>query len=121
MYVSAGSINFFGTVNGLRINTDAANGGIVDQIKYGTICMSGVKNPIVIDPYYSSSTGSLIPQFKYVEIDGMWADAGSITLKGYSVQPALALTLNNVRIDKPGKVLAANANISEIFDPNFPF
>jgi pectin methylesterase-like acyl-CoA thioesterase len=119
--LTATNILFLGTDNGLRIKTDSANGGIVDQIKYGSICMSGVKNPIVIDPYYSSSTGNLIPQFRSVEIDSMWADAGSLTIKGYSGQPPLALTLNNVRIDKPGKVVAANANISEISDPNFPF
>jgi polygalacturonase len=119
--VSASNINFFGTDNGLRIKTDSANGGIVDQIKYGTVCMSGVKNPIVIDPYYSSSTGNLLPMFRNIEIDSMWADGGNVTLEGYAGQPPLTLTLNNVRIDNPGKVTAANANITEIADPNFPF
>jgi hypothetical protein len=119
--VSASKINFLGTDNGLRIKTDAANGGIVDQIQYKTICMSSVKNPIVIDPYYSSSTGTLLPMFRNVEIDSMWADGGNLALEGYAGQPPLALTLNNVRIDQPGKVTAANANITEISDPNFPF
>jgi pectin methylesterase-like acyl-CoA thioesterase len=119
--VSASNIKFIGTDNGLRIKTDAANGGLVDQIKYGTICMSGVSNPIVIDPYYSSSTGNLIPMFKNVEIDGMWADVGSVTFTGYAGQPPLALTLNNVRIETLGKVTTANANIAEISDPAFPF
>lgn len=119
--VKAANLVFIGTDNGLRIKSDASNGGVVDQIQYGTVCMTGVGNPIVIDPYYSTATGTAIPQFRSVEIDGLWADGGLVTAEGYSGQPPLALTLNNVRIDNAGKVTVANASISEISDPNFPF
>jgi len=119
--VAASNLLFLGTDNGLRIKSDASNGGIVDNVAYATVCMSGVKNPIVIDPYYSASTGNLLPQFRKVQITDMWADSGGVTLKGYAGQPPLALTLDNVRIDTPGKIDAANANITEISDPNFPF
>jgi pectin methylesterase-like acyl-CoA thioesterase len=119
--VRANNISFLGTDNGLRIKSDMSDGGVVDQIQYGTVCMSGVPNPIVIDPYYSANAGSLIPKFGSVEIDGMWADSGSVSVQAYGHQPPLALTLNNVRIDHPGKITAANATISEISDPGFPF
>jgi len=119
--VRGANLLFIGTDNGLRIKSDASNGGVVDQIQYGTVCMTGVGNPIVIDPYYSTASGNAIPQFRNVEIGGLWADGGNITLEGYAGQPPLALTLNNVRIDSPGKVTAANAHISEVSDPNFPF
>jgi pectin methylesterase-like acyl-CoA thioesterase len=116
----ASNLRFIGTDNGLRIKSDASNGGVVDQIQYGTVCMAGVKNPIVIDPYYSSAAGSLIPQFRNVEIDGLWADGGAVSVTGYTGQPPLVLTLNNVRIENAGKITAANASISEISDPNYP-
>jgi hypothetical protein len=119
--VTGNNIRFIGTDNGVRIKTDSANGGVVDQIQYSDMCMTGVKSPIVIDPYYSSSTGTLIPQFKNVEIDNLWADGGNVTFKGYAGQPPLILALNNVRVDQLSGVTAANANISEISDPNFPF
>ncbi len=119
--VTASNLRFIGTTNGLRIKSDASNGGIVDQIQYGTVCMTSVANPLVIDPYYSSATGSLLPQFKNVEVDGMWADGGNLTIKALAGQPPLNLTLNNVRIDGPGNVSAANANITELSDPNFPY
>jgi polygalacturonase/pectin methylesterase-like acyl-CoA thioesterase len=117
----ASNLRFIGTDNGLRIKSDLSNGGIVDQIQYGTVCMSGVKNPIVIDPYYSDSTGTFTPQFRNVEIDGMWADGGAVSVASYAGQPPLSLTLNNVLVDNAGKITAANANIFEVSDPNFPF
>ena len=119
--VTGTNLRFIGTDNGLRIKSDASNGGVVDQISYNTVCMSGVKNPLVIDPNYSASSGTLLPQFRNIAVGGMWADSGSVTMKSYAGQPPLALTLNNVRIDTPGKISAANANITEISDPNFPF
>jgi hypothetical protein len=119
--VTATNLSFIGTMNGLRIKSDAANGGVVDQIRYGTVCMTSVGNPLVIDPNYSTATGNSRPQFKGVEVDGMWADGGSLTLKAYAGQPPLNLLLNNVRIDNVGSVTASNANISEVSDPGFPF
>jgi len=118
--VTATNIRFIGTDNGLRIKSDLSRGGTVDRIRYDTVCMAGVKNAIVIDPYYSSSSGSLVPQFRNVEIDNLWADTGNLTLKSYPGQPPLNLTLNNVLIGKAGKIQAANANITQIVDPNFP-
>jgi pectin methylesterase-like acyl-CoA thioesterase len=119
--VSANNIRFIGTDNGLRIKSDPSKGGLVDSINYSDICMTSVGNPIVIDPNYSTATGNLLPLYKNVEVDNMWADSGSLTLKALAGQPPLSLTLNNVRIDNLGPVGAANANITEISDPNFNF
>lgn len=119
--LTANNIRFIGTDNGIRIKSDTSNGGVVDQVRYTNVCMAGVKNAIVIDPYYSSSTGSLVPQFKTVEIAGMWADSGNVVLKAHASQPPVSVTLNNVRIDRPGSISVANANIAQISDPTFPF
>lgn len=119
--LTASNITFTGTDNGLRIKSDASRGGLVDQIRYSRVCMGGVKNPIVIDPYYSTAVGSLLPLFKSVEVGGMYADGGNLLIRAYTGQPPLALTLNNVRVDGPGTVTASCANITEISDPAFPF
>ncbi len=119
--VKGSNLRFIGTDNGLRIKSDASNGGIVDQVQYSNVCMTGVKNPIVIDPYYSSSNGILIPIFRNIEIDNLWADGGTSTVKGYAGQQPVNLTLNNVRIDNAGKTVAVNANVTEIVDPKYPF
>lgn len=119
--VTATNIRFIGTDNGLRIKSDASRGGVVDSIQYNTICMASVGNPIVIDPYYSTDTGSLPPMYKNVEVDGLWGNGGNLTLMGFAGQPPLNLVLNNARIDNLGNVKAANAVISEVSDPNFPF
>ncbi len=119
--VTASNIVFVGTDNGLRIKSDASRGGLVDQVRYSTVCASGVKNPIVINPYYSTASGSLLPLFKNVEIDGMYADGGNLVLRAYTGQPPLELTLNNVLVDNLGTVAASYANVTEISDPAFPF
>ncbi|MCO6009381.1 hypothetical protein NE236_30855 [Actinoallomurus purpureus] len=68
-------------------------------------CMTGVKEPLVVDPYYSSSAGSLIPSFTDIVVDGarsVSSPSGAIsTMDGYSASYPLRLTLRNAQLDAP--------------------
>lgn len=89
--------------NGIRIKSDSSRGGKVSQVTYTGICMTGVKHPLVFDPYYSSSTGSLIPDFTGIVVDGVRSvsspSGATSTLDGYSAAYPLGLTLKNVQLD----------------------
>lgn len=119
--LTANNIYFTGTDNGLRIKSYAGAGGLVDQIQYNTTCIKNVKDPIVIDAYYSSPSGTTLPMFRNVAVQDLYADGGALTFHAYAGQPALALTLNNVRIDGLKSVIAGNVNVSEVVDPRFNF
>ena len=118
--VTANNIRFIGTDNGLRIKSDMSKGGLVDSIQYSDICMTSVGNPIVIDPNYSTATGNLLPLYKNVEIDGMWADGGSLTLKAFAGQPPLSLTLNNVRTTTSATSRPPTPTSARYPTPTFP-
>ena len=118
---TARNIRFIGTDNGLRIKTYRGAGGIVDHIQYSGVCIANVKNPIVIDPFYSPPSGTTaVPQFRNVEIDNLYADGGAVTLRGYDAANQLSLTLKNVRIDALKTVTASNANVTQTYDTRFP-
>jgi polygalacturonase len=57
--------NGFGgsSADSLRIKSDTSRGGEVYDVLYKNICIKNGGDTIVIDPYYSSETGSLIPNF----------------------------------------------------------
>ncbi|GAA4639527.1 glycosyl hydrolase family 28 protein [Actinoallomurus vinaceus] len=98
---SAGNVST--SNNGIRIKSDSSRGGKVSRVTYQNTCLTGVKEPLVFDPYYSSSTGSLIPSFTDVLVDGARAvssPSGTVsTLDGYSASYPLGLTLRNVQFD----------------------
>jgi polygalacturonase len=89
--------------NGLRIKSDSSRGGTVSRITYDGTCLTGVKYLLDFDPYYSSSTGSEIPYFTDIVVDGARAvssASGAVSvLDGYSSAYPLGLTLENVSFD----------------------
>jgi polygalacturonase len=104
-----------GTQNGLRIKSDSSRGGLVQGISYSDVCMRGVRNPLVIDPTYSSSaTGTRIPDYRDVLMKNVHVlGGGRLTLQGYDATRLLSLTLDNVVLDTaPSLIDASNANIT---------
>jgi len=89
--------------NGIRIKSDSSRGGKVSKIGYVNTCLTGVKSLLVFDPYYSSSTGSLIPNFTGIVVDGLKSvnsvSKASSTLSGYNSSYPLGLTLEHVSLD----------------------
>jgi polygalacturonase len=98
---SSGTVG--GSNNGLRIKSDSSRGGLVTRITYTNTCLTGVKNLLDFDPYYSSSTGTLIPSFTDIVVDGARsvssASGAKSVLDGYSSSHPLGLTLANVSFD----------------------
>jgi len=91
---------------GLRIKSDSADGGLVENITYQNVCMKGVTSPIVMNAYYSSSTGTEIPQFRNITLQNVHATTeGKVTLVGYdtsstnSISDLLGISLDNVYVD----------------------
>lgn len=89
--------------NGIRVKSDSSAGGTVSQVLYQNICMTGVKDLIVMDPNYSSGNGSAIPNFADITLNGVVsvnsASSAQSTLDGYSSSYPLGLRLENIRLD----------------------
>jgi len=87
-----------------------ARGGKVDAVTYSQICMKNMRRPLVFDPFYSTSTGTLYPNFTNISISG-FHDLGSakysganrlLTFAGYALNGQnnpLTITLDNVVFD----------------------
>jgi hypothetical protein len=89
-----------GTDNGLRIKSDSSRGGLVQNISYTGVCMRNVRHPLVFDPYYSSSTGTQIPDFQGISLKNVHVlDPGTSTLQGYDPSHKLSISFDNVIFD----------------------
>ncbi len=93
-----------GSSNGIRIKSDSSRGGLVNDVTYSDVCMKGVYNPILLTPFYSSSTGSDIPQYTNIKFQNIHVVSGGsnsphITLDGYDAGHLNSVTLDNVVVD----------------------
>jgi len=57
-----------GSSNGIRIKSDSSRGGLVNNATYTDICVRNLSNPILLTPFYSTATGTEIPQFTNIRI-----------------------------------------------------
>ena len=88
---------------GIRIKSYAGVGGLVQDVEYRDTVMNDLQYPIDLDPFYSSPTGTSIPDFTGVTIDGAIA-TGSIQgaeeiVEGHDANDPTTLTLRNVFLD----------------------
>ncbi|HVT07930.1 MAG TPA: glycosyl hydrolase family 28 protein, partial [Polyangia bacterium] len=93
-----------GSSNGIRIKSDSSRGGLVNNISYSDVCMRNVSNVILLTPFYSTATGSDIPQFTNITLQNVHAIAGGsnapkVTLDGYDASHLNSVTLDNVIVD----------------------
>jgi polygalacturonase len=102
--------------NGLRIKTDSSRGGLVTGITYERVCMRGVRRPLVLDPFYSSATGTLYPWFTQIVLRNVHSlgsttyRAGELTLAGYVLSGQsnyLGIALDGVVLDGGTPTFAA--------------
>ncbi|HTJ67391.1 MAG TPA: glycosyl hydrolase family 28 protein [Actinospica sp.] len=103
------------SANGIRVKSYSKVGGTVSNVEYEDTCMTKLKYPIEINPFYSSSTGSDYPYFKSITINGATetssVSSASSAIEGYSSSYPLGLTLENVSLDSNG-YSAEYANVS---------
>ena len=89
--------------NGIRIKSDPARGGTVSQVTYDNTCLTGIKDLLVFNPFYSTKSGSSIPTFTDIVLNGVKsvssASGAESQLDGFDGSHALGLTLENVRLD----------------------
>ncbi|XP_063216714.1 endo-polygalacturonase-like [Bacillus rossius redtenbacheri] len=111
--VTVSTLTLDGTTNGLRIKSDKSRGGLVTGVAYTNVCMHNVKNPIVLDTQYSSSSGSHIPTFKGITFNNIKVlTAGTFTFDGISDSNPVEATLNDVHIKSGSKWVTKYAKIS---------
>jgi len=92
--------------NGMRIKTDSSVGGLVQDVTYEDICMTGVEDLIDITPFYATGDWDSVPEFSDIVIDGATstdsASGATSVLDGYDSSDLLALTLENIDFDATG-------------------
>ena len=98
--------NVSGSDNGLRIKSDAAAGGSVHNVEYLDDCLQHMKAPLVFDTHYSSSSGSHIPDFTAITLEGVESvnslSGAKNDLTGYSSADPLGIYLSHVKLDAAG-------------------
>lgn len=103
-----------GSATGIRIKSSQSNGGSVTNVEYDNTCMTAVKAPIVFNTHYSTDSGSSIPVFTGIVIDGaslVNAPSGTkSTFDGYDSSRPLGLTMWNVSLATTTNT-SDNANI----------
>jgi polygalacturonase len=116
--VSVCDLSLDGTDNGLRIKSDSSRGGLVQGIYYTDICIRNSRHPLVFDAYYSSATGTLIPDYRDIWVNNVRVigTPGSDTFRGWDAAHPIGITLNNVVFDtEPTSITASHANV--VFGP----
>jgi polygalacturonase len=89
-----------GADNGLRIKSDRSRGGVVRDVAYENVCMRNVKNPIVLDPFYTQASGDLIPVYEDVVLrDVHDVTPGKVTLVGIDSDHLLKVRFDGVYLD----------------------
>ena len=99
--VSVCDLSLDGTDNGLRIKSDSSRGGLVQGIYYTDVCIRDSRHPLVFDSYYSSATGTLIPDFRDISVNNVHVlgTGGIDTFRGWDAAHPIGITLNNVVFD----------------------
>jgi polygalacturonase len=104
-----------GADNGLRVKSNSTRGGFVRDVVYDDVCIRDTKEPIVVDPFYSSERGTLLPNFDDIAFRNVHVlTPGKITLLGTDDYHRSRLTFDGVAADglKPEQVRAAHVSIA---------
>jgi len=103
--------NGFGgtSYDSIRIKSDSSRGGEVYDVLYKNICIENGGDTIVIDPFYSSGTGTLYPNFHDITFSNVHklvhSSSYKSTMIGYTlgaISNPLTVTLDNVAFDGDG-------------------
>ena len=116
--VSVCDLALDGTDNGLRIKSDASRGGLVQGVFYTDICIRDSRHPLVFDSYYSSASGTAIPDFRDISVNNVHVlgTGGLNTFRGWDAAHPIGITLNNVVFDMaPTSITASYTNA--VFGP----
>ena len=113
--VEVRDLSIDGADNGVRIKSAADRGGLVHDVTYRDVCIRDVKHPIVIDPFYSSEPGTLIPTFEEILLNNVRIlTPGAMTMLGSDARHVLKVRLDGVTVAgfMPKDLRAAHARIA---------
>jgi polygalacturonase len=89
-----------GADNGIRIKSDRSRGGVVRDVAYENVCMRNVKNPVVLDPFYTQASGDLVPVYEDILLRNVHdVNPGKITLLGLDGDHRLQARFDGVYLD----------------------
>jgi polygalacturonase len=98
--VSVCDLSLDGTTNGLRIKSDSSRGGVVQRVSYTDVCMRDVANPLVFDAYYSTATGTRLPDYHDITARNVHVlGGGALTFRAYDAAHPLIMSFDNVVFD----------------------
>jgi polygalacturonase len=103
-----------GADNGIRIKSDVSRGGLVHDVVYQDVCIRDVKNPIILDPFYSKTPWNLPPLYQDITLKNVRVGGGGkLTLLGLDAQHLLGLHLDGVLVDDfdVSRLRAAHARV----------
>lgn len=98
--IRVSDLSIEGADNGLRIKSDVSCGGLVHDVEYQSVCMRNVKNPILMDPFYSSAPGTFVPLFEDIRLKNVRDEMpGRVTLLGHDAQHLLRIWFDGLWIE----------------------
>lgn len=103
-----------GAQNGIRIKSDPSRGGRVSNIRYESVCIRNVINPIVLTPHYTNFAGTHIPEYSHITLSNVHIlTPGYYIFSGLDPRHVLSVTLDNVFAagGLSGKVTAQDARV----------
>lgn len=107
----------------LHIKTARDRGNIVKNITYKNVCIQNVTQPIELDPFYNSNSGSSYPTFQNITFANIhvlpYSGTPSVTPRisfvGYDATHLSTVTLDNLVIDNTPTYNAAWTNTTFTF------
>ena len=109
-----------GSVSGLRIKSDPQNGGLVDNVVYRNVCLTGTRFPIeMITHYARRNEGGRTPQFKRIAFEHVHsATPGQVIIEGFDAEHRHGVRLDDVRI--AGDARIEHADLAGSIDKTTP-
>lgn len=114
-YLDVHDLTIDGADNGIRVKSNSTKGGFVRKVSYDDICIRNTKNPIVIDPFYSTERGTLVPNFDDITLKNVRVlTPGRITILGTDDYHRSRVRFDGVQVDgyQPKLLRASHARIS---------
>jgi polygalacturonase len=114
-HVLVRNLSIDGATNGIRIKSDPSRGGLVQDIRYESVCIRNATNPVVLTPHYTNFSGERLPQYRDITLRNVHIlTPGEYIFAGLDAQHELGVTLDNVFADHldESHVLSEQANIT---------
>lgn len=103
--------------NGIRITSNPAQGGLVEDVVYRDVCIRNTKNPIVFDTafYFPGKGVEVVPVYQDITLrDIRISGGGKVQFNGFDNTRRIGVTLDGVlTLDAPEK-LKAQANHTDL-------